>query len=158
VPRLLERCYRVRMLVRDPGQLTGRAWLPQVEVVPGDTLTPSALDQSMQGILGGILLDPQYGQRRNYYEKEIESARNFASAAGAHEVEHIIYLGGLADPDKDIGLHLRSRIQTGDTLRQACTRYRIPRQPDHRVGQHFVRNDPLPDRTISARVWPALDA
>jgi uncharacterized protein YbjT (DUF2867 family) len=118
VPRLLERGYRVRMLVRDPGQLTGRAWLPQVEVVPGDTLTPSALDQSMQGIWAAYYLIHNMASGRNYYEKEIESARNFASAAGAHEVEHIIYLGGLADPDKDIGLHLRSRIQTGDTLRQ----------------------------------------
>ena len=49
----------------------------------------------------------------------LASARNFASAAAAAGVEHIIYLGGLADPAEDIGPHLRSRIQTGDILRQA---------------------------------------
>ena len=55
---------------------------------------------------------------RNYVDREIDSARNFASAAGMSGMEHIIYLGGLADPGDDIGLHLRSRIQTGDILRQ----------------------------------------
>ena len=118
VPRLLEKGYRVRMLVRDPRRLSGRAWLSQVEVVQGDILAPGVLDQSMQGTCAAYYFIHNMISGRNYFGKEIESARNFASAAAAHAVEHIIYLGGLADPDKDIGLHLRSRIQTGNTLRQ----------------------------------------
>jgi uncharacterized protein YbjT (DUF2867 family) len=118
VPRLLERGHPVRMLVRDPRRLSGHAWLPQVEVVQGDILTPGVLEQALQGVCAAYYFIHNMTSGRNYYEKEIESARNFASAAAAGGVEHIIYLGGLADPDKDIGLHLRSRIQTGNTLRQ----------------------------------------
>ena len=118
VPRLLEKGYRVRMLVRDPRRLSGRAWLPQVEVVHGDILSPGVLERAMQEVCAAYYFIHNMISGRNYYEKEIESARNFASAASAGGLEHIIYLGGLADPDADIGLHLRSRIQTGNTLRQ----------------------------------------
>jgi len=118
VPRLLEKGYRVRMLVRDPSRLAGRSWLSQVDVVHGDILAPGVLDQAMQRIYAAYYFIHNMTSGRNYFEKEIESAQKFASAAGASGVEHIIYLGGLADPDKDIGLHLRSRIQTGNTLRQ----------------------------------------
>ena len=118
VPRLLEKGYRVRMLVRDPSRLSGQSWLLQVEVVHGDILVPGVLEQAMQEIYAAYYFIHNMNTGRNYFEKEIESAQKFASAAGASGVEHIIYLGGLADPDKNIGLHLRSRIQTGNTLRQ----------------------------------------
>ena len=122
VPRLLEKGYRVRMLVRDPRRLSGRSWLSQVEVVHGDILSPDILNQAMQGVSAAYYFIHNMTSGRNYFEKEIESARNFASAAAASGVEHIIYLGGLADPDKDIGLHLRSRIQTGNTCARAACR------------------------------------
>jgi uncharacterized protein YbjT (DUF2867 family) len=118
VPRLLDKGYRVRMLVRDPRRLAGRAWLSQVEVVPGDSLSPGILDRAMRGVCAAYYFIHNMTSGRNYYDREIESARNFASIAGANALEHIIYLGGLADPDQEIGLHLRSRIQTGNTLRQ----------------------------------------
>ena len=118
VPRLLEEGYQVRMLARDPRRLQGRSWRSQVEVVQGDLLYPGALNQAMQGVSTAYYLVHNMASGRNYVEREIESARNFASAAGAAGLEHVIYLGGLADPAEDIGLHLRSRIQTGDILRQ----------------------------------------
>jgi uncharacterized protein YbjT (DUF2867 family) len=118
VPRLLEKGYRVRMLVRDPKRLAGRVWLPQVELVHGDIFSRSTLDQAMQGVSAAYYFIHAMISGKNYYEKEIESARNFAAVAEGSGVEHIIYLGGLADPEKEIGLHLRSRIQTGDALRQ----------------------------------------
>jgi uncharacterized protein YbjT (DUF2867 family) len=118
VPRLLEKGYRVRMLVRDPRRLFGRSWLGQVELVQGDILSPVVLDRAMQGVYAAYYFVHNMSSGRNYHIREIDSARNFASAACSHGLEHIIYLGGLADPDKDIGLHLRSRIQTGDVLRQ----------------------------------------
>jgi len=118
VPRLLEKGYRVRVLVRDPARLSGRTWLAQVDVVVGDILSPHILKQAMQGISTTYYLVHNMASGGNYVEKEINSARNFVSAAGVAGVEHIIYLGGLADPDDDLGLHMRSRIQTGDILRQ----------------------------------------
>jgi len=55
---------------------------------------------------------------RGYTERELEGARNFARAAEAAGVHHIIYLGGLADEEQHIAPHMRSRIETGATLRQ----------------------------------------
>jgi uncharacterized protein YbjT (DUF2867 family) len=118
VPRLLERGYRVRMLVRDPRRLSGRSWLKQVEVVHGDILSQGVLEKAMQGIYAAYYFVHNMNSGQNYFELEIDSAQHFASTASANGVEHIIYLGGLADPDKNIGKHLQSRIQTGTTLRQ----------------------------------------
>jgi len=118
VPRLLERGYRVRMLVRDPGRLAGKFWLSQVEMVHGDILSPDILNQAMQGVFAAYYFVHNMSSGGDYFEKEIDSARRFASAASGSGVEHIIYLGGLADPEKDIGRHLLSRIQTGNVLRQ----------------------------------------
>jgi uncharacterized protein YbjT (DUF2867 family) len=72
----------------------------------------------MQGVSTAYYLVHNMASGRDYAEREIDSARNFSQAAGVNGVEHIIYLGGLADPGEDIGLHLRSRIKTGDILRQ----------------------------------------
>lgn len=118
VPRLIEQGYHVRLLVREPGRLLGRTWLNQVDVVDGDILSPDILNQTMQGISTAYYLIHNMASGGNYVEREIDSARKFVSAAGANGVEHIIYLGGLANPAEDIGLHLRSRIITGDVLRQ----------------------------------------
>ena len=118
VPRLMEKRYRVRMLVRDPSRLLGRAWLGQVEMVTGDILSEEILLQAMRGVHAAYYFIHNMSSGRNYHQREIDSARNFADAAAANGVEHIIYLGGLADPGKEIGKHLLSRIQTGEALRE----------------------------------------
>ena len=50
VPRLLDAGYRVRCLVRDPGRLQGRPWLPRVEVVAGDALDPISLKAAFKDV------------------------------------------------------------------------------------------------------------
>ncbi len=120
VPRLLEEGYRVRVLVRDPDRISGRAWFPQVELVKGDLLSLELVSQAMQDVSAVYYLVHSMSSGRNYFKREIDAARNLASAATNAGVEHIIYLGGLADPGEDIGPHMRSRIQTGDILREGC--------------------------------------
>ena len=119
VPRLLGRAHPVRVLARDLRRLSGRAWLPQVELAQGDLFSPELANQALQGISTAYYLVHNMSSGRNYVEWEAHSARNFASAAAANGLEHIIYLGGLADPNEDIGQHMRSRIQTGEILRQS---------------------------------------
>jgi uncharacterized protein YbjT (DUF2867 family) len=121
VPRLLEKGYRVRILVRDPRRLVGRAWLPQVEMIKGDLFSPLYVNQALEDVSAAFYLVHNMSIGRNYFGREIEAARNFASAATEAGVKHIIYLGGLADPAENISPHMRSRIQTGDILRQGCT-------------------------------------
>jgi uncharacterized protein YbjT (DUF2867 family) len=118
IPRLLDSGYRVRALARDPHRLKGRSWFHQIDIVPGNVTIPSTLPPALEGVHTAYYLIHNMSFGRGYTERELESARNFASAAEQAGVEHIIYLGGLADPEQHIAPHMRSRIETGWTLRQ----------------------------------------
>ncbi len=118
IPRLLERGYRVRALARHPHRLDRRNWSGLVEVFRGDVTDASSLPAAVEEVHTAYYLIHNMSSGRGYTVRELEGARNFASAAGAAGVQHIIYLGGLADPEQHIAPHLRSRIETGATLRQ----------------------------------------
>lgn len=117
IPRLLERGYRVRALARQPWRLKGRAWFRHVEVVPGDVMDPSTLPAAVEGVHTAYYLIHSMSSGKGYTEKETDGARNFTQAAEAAGVDHIVYLGGLADPNVPIAAHMRSRIETGEALR-----------------------------------------
>ncbi len=118
IPRLLERGYRVRCLARSPQKLASRSWLPQVELVEGDVMQPSSLTPALQEVHTAYYLIHNMASGSGYTTREQDGARNFSIAAAQAGLEHIIYLGGLADPDEEIAPHMRSRIETGETLRQ----------------------------------------
>lgn len=117
IPRLLEMGYTVRCLARTPHQLRSRAWFPSVEVVQGDVIAPSNLSTALDGVHTAYYLIHNMSSGDGYTNRELRGAQNFASAAEQAGIDHIIYLGGLADPKGNIPSHMRSRIQTGDTLR-----------------------------------------
>lgn len=119
VPRLLETGHRVRCLARDPSRLQGRAWLGKVEVAPGDLLQPASLREAMKEV--GVLyyLVHSLGGGAGFSERDIQAAGNCAKVAKQEGVRRIVYLGGLGDPQTDLSLHLRSRQQTGEALREA---------------------------------------
>ncbi len=118
IPCLLDRGYAVRALVRDPASMTGQCWSRQVEILKGDLLSPADLKRALQGVTTAYYLVHNMSSGQDYINKETESASNFAFAAEWAGIDHIIYLGGLADPNLEIGSHLRSRIRTGDALRR----------------------------------------
>ena len=118
IPKLLERGYRVRCLVRQPHRLQTRAWFPFVETVRGDIREPSTLIPAMDGVHAAYYLIHNMSSGHGYTTLEKDGAKNFVSAAEGAGVGHIIYLGGLADPQAKIAAHMRSRIETGETLRQ----------------------------------------
>ncbi len=118
IPRLLERGVRVRALARQPERLAGRRWLPSVQAVRGDVHQAEGLDEALQGVHTAYYLIHSMSSGRGYARVELEAARLFAGAAARAGVQHIIYLGGLADPHApNLSSHMRSRIQTGETLR-----------------------------------------
>ncbi len=120
IPLLLEQGYRVRCLARQPERLRARAWSPQVEVIAGDVTRPATLPAAMRGVRVAYYLIHSMSAGHGYDRLDLESARNFAQAAKAAGVEHIIYVGGLADPgDPNLALHLKSRIETGQALAEA---------------------------------------
>jgi uncharacterized protein YbjT (DUF2867 family) len=118
IPRLLEAGYRVRCLARNPLRLKGRSWFRAVEVFQGDLTIPSTLPAALEGVHTAYYLVHNMTSGHGYTSLELESARAFTSAAEEAGVEHIIYLGGLADPEQHIAPHMRSRIETGRVLRE----------------------------------------
>jgi uncharacterized protein YbjT (DUF2867 family) len=119
VPRLIEDGYRVRCLVRDPGRLQGRAWEHQVEIVAGDALQPESLPGALEGVSAAYYLIHSMTLGKDYQERDQRAASNFGQAARRVSVEHIIYLGGLGDPESMLSDHLLSRHSTGEALRQS---------------------------------------
>lgn len=118
IPRLLDMGYRVRCLARNPRRLAGRSWYRHVEVVQGDVTIPSTLPAALEGVRTAYYLIHNMTYGHGYTSLELDSARAFASSAAEAGVEHMIYLGGLADPEQHIAPHMRSRIETGRVLRE----------------------------------------
>jgi uncharacterized protein YbjT (DUF2867 family) len=118
IPRLLDSGYRVRCLARDPLRLKGRTWCRSVDVVRGDVTIPSTLHTALEGVHTAYYLIHNMTYGHGYTSLELDSARAFTAAAEEAGLEHIIYLGGLADPEQHIAPHMRSRIETGRVLRE----------------------------------------
>jgi uncharacterized protein YbjT (DUF2867 family) len=116
---LLVAGYRVRCAVRDPARLQGREWLNQIEVVQGDMFQPDSLVAAMRDIWVVYYLVHSLAVGSDFWERDLQAARNCAQAAHAAGVDRIIYLGGLGNPQADLSPHLRSRQETGDALRVA---------------------------------------
>lgn len=119
VPRLLAAGYRVRCMVRDPSRLEGRRWRREVEVVAGDVLHPATLPAALTGVDTAFYLVHSMAGGHEFHERDLEGARNFSKALRAAGGTRIIYLGGLGDPSHDLSVHLRSRQETGDALRES---------------------------------------
>jgi uncharacterized protein YbjT (DUF2867 family) len=117
VPRLLEAGYKVRVFVRDPARLQGRAWRARVEIVTGDALLPDSLAAALQDVsIAYYLIHGKQGGKIDA-RRDLEVARNFAQAAAEARIERIIYLGELVDPTSDLSAYLRARHETGYILR-----------------------------------------
>ncbi|OGS47892.1 MAG: hypothetical protein A3J79_02800 [Elusimicrobia bacterium RIFOXYB2_FULL_62_6] len=117
VPRLLEKGYRVRCLVRQPDHLQGRPWSGAVEVIKGDVLGGAGLKEAMAGVDAAYYLIHSMSDVPHFESLEETSARNFAAAAAFAGVKKIIYLGGLGAEGLRLSKHLTSRHKVGGILR-----------------------------------------
>ena len=119
VPRLLQSGREVRVLVRGSRErLNGRPWQNKVNITVGDVLDPSSLAEALTGIDAAYYLIHSMSGSKEFSDRDITAAQNFAEAAANAGVKRIIYLGGLGDPESKLSEHLRSRQETGDALRQ----------------------------------------
>jgi uncharacterized protein YbjT (DUF2867 family) len=114
----LDSGYRVRCLARDPLRLKGRSWFVMSKWCRRCDGPVNPSGAQWLGCHTAYYLIHNMSHGHGYTTLELESARAFASAAAEAGVEHIIYLGGLADPEQDIAPHMRSRIETGRVLRE----------------------------------------
>lgn len=119
IPLLLARGHHVRVLVRDPDRLEGRAWRDQVEIVVGDVLDPATLPLALEGVDAAYYLVHSMGNHSDFAQRDLRAARTFAQTAATCGVKRILYLGGLGKSGSELSEHLRSRQETGDALREA---------------------------------------
>jgi len=119
IPRLLSEGFKVRALARDSARLQDRSWFKDVEVVEGDVLDPSTLETAFDGVQAAYYLIHSMMAGEEYHDRDLIAGRQFGSFARKANLQRIIYLGGLGDPNADLSRHLRSRQQTGEALREA---------------------------------------
>lgn len=118
LPRLEGTDAFIRCLARRPEALRPRV-APATEVVAGDMLDASSLERALEGIDVAYYLVHSMGAGGDYSDTDRRAAENFGEAARRCGVRRIIYLGGLANRDGALSKHLRSRIETGDKLRES---------------------------------------
>ncbi len=117
-PRLLERGYTVRVLVRNPDKLAPVPWSADVDVAVGDVLDPTTLHSALSGVDAAYYFVHSMTSGAGFAEKDCTAARNFGEAAKKAGVKRVLYLGGLGVEGPDLSEHLRSRHQTGEALRR----------------------------------------
>jgi uncharacterized protein YbjT (DUF2867 family) len=116
VPFLVARGQRVRAVSRNLAVLEGREW-SGVECTSADALQPASLDPALVGVDVAYYLVHSMAAGANFGELDLQAAANFRDAAARAGIRRIIYLGGLI-PENPQSLHLQSRFETGEVLRQ----------------------------------------
>lgn len=118
VPVLEAAGVRLRCLARRPTALSSRV-ASTTEVVEGNLFEPASLARALAGIDVAYYLVHSMGAHGDYLEQDRVAARNFGEAARAAGVRRIVYLGGLAADDGTLSKHLKSRLETGQALRES---------------------------------------
>jgi uncharacterized protein YbjT (DUF2867 family) len=120
IPRLLEAGYSVRAMARSPERLYCRGWgrHPSLEVVAGDALDRGAFVQAARGCgTAYYLIHSMNAQKGRFAQADRTAAENMVAAAGANDLERIIYLGGLGEKSHEaLSRHLKSRHEVEQIL------------------------------------------
>ena len=107
----------VRCLARQPARVA--ASRATTEVVTGDCLDAASLDAAMHGVDQAFYLVHSMASGARFAALDREAAVNFGRAAARAGVRRIIYLGGLGDDSDSLSAHLKSRVETGQALRDS---------------------------------------
>jgi uncharacterized protein YbjT (DUF2867 family) len=114
--RLVAEGRPVRALARRPEALA------DVEVVRGDLLTGSGLEEALEGCSTAYYLvhsmEPASGNG-DFAGRDRGMATAFGEAAAHAGVQQIIYLGGIVPKDHALSSHLRSRLEVEEILLEA---------------------------------------
>jgi lipocalin/uncharacterized protein YbjT (DUF2867 family)/ligand-binding SRPBCC domain-containing protein len=106
------RCLARRPELVFPGQAT-------TEVVAGDCLDEGSLVAAMDGVDQAYYLVHSMASGADFGALDRHAAANFGRAAALAGVRRIIYLGGLGDGPDSLSTHLKSRLESGEALREA---------------------------------------
>lgn len=118
-PRLLERGYTIRCLVRSPAKLQYRTWASNenVQIRQVDLADETSLTRELEGCEAAYyLVHSMMSAGSDYAEQDHQLALTFARAAKKANVKRIIYLGGLGETGPDLSKHLSSRREVEEAL------------------------------------------
>jgi uncharacterized protein YbjT (DUF2867 family) len=157
VSELFERGYQVRVVIRGNAVHYQELW-PQAEIVVADALKHETLQCALRGIdTAFYLIHSLLLGRHQFYEADIQAARNFRMAAEENNVKRIIYLGGLGDVETTLSDHLRSRIHVSQELQNGPIPVTILRaatimgsgSASYEIIKHLVKKIPI----INVPTW-----
>ena len=117
IPRLQAAGHTVRAYARRPDAVP-----PGLEVVQGDAIAGTGLDEALDGIDCAYYLihSMEPSLDGSFADRDRRAATKFAEAAQAAKVGRTIYLGGLVPAGKEASLHLASRLEVEQLLRDAA--------------------------------------
>lgn len=119
IPLLEQQPMNLRCLARNPDKLRPLV-KESTQVVRGDVLDPSSLDEALRGVHTAYYLVHLMSGSKDFEKEDRQAATNFAQAATKAGVRRIIYLGGLGDDaDPKLSPHLRSRHEVGRILKES---------------------------------------
>ncbi len=112
---LQSRGQRVRALVRNPDSSD---LPPDVELRKGDAVKGDGLPAALEGVKTAYYLIHSMSGKGDFVAHDRAAAVNFGEAASAAGVERVVYLGGLGPTGPEASVHLRSRHEVAELLRQ----------------------------------------
>jgi uncharacterized protein YbjT (DUF2867 family) len=117
IPRLQAQGHAVRAYARRPDAVAAG-----VDVVPGDAVAGTRLDEALEGIDCAYYLihSMEPSVDGTFADRDRRAATNFAEAARAAGVGRVIYLGGLVPEGKEASMHLASRLEVEQVLLDAA--------------------------------------
>lgn len=121
IPELLRNSYSVKAVSRSPSKLDRFPWSEheRVECRQADALDYKSIESATENCIAAYHLIHSMGQGSGDFEEaDKKAARNMAKAASFHELERIVYLGGIKPPenDSDMSKHRRSRLEVEEAL------------------------------------------
>jgi len=121
IPVLLDRGYRVRILVRKDSPEYKERW-PAIDIAVADAMNLHGLSKALEGVHTAFYLIHSLGLGSDKFETaDLKIAENFRIAAENQNLQRIIYLGGLGDKNTRLSQHLESRIKVAQSLSKGKT-------------------------------------
>ena len=151
VPELIERGYKVRVMVRSYSAEYIERW-PEAEVVVADALSHEQLKEALKGIsIAYYLIHSLLIGKKKFAESDLSAARNFRTVAEEEKLHRIIYLGPMGESGKVLNSSLEHRMNVAKTLTEGNVSTTILRasiiigsgSASFEILDHIVRKSPI---------------
>lgn len=151
VPVLLERGYKVRVMVRALSREQYERF-PGCQIVAADATDYHELEKALEGVsVAYYLLHSLRLGRGDFQKADLRVAENFRRAAEANHVSRIIYLSGLGKESSRLSPHLENRMKVASVLGEGRIPLTLLRagmiigsgSASYEILRHLVKNTPV---------------